>query len=118
MNGEGRFGDGTTHESVVPIQVGTDTWTQVSSGGYSGGFMCAIRSDGSLSCWGSNGPGTVGDGTTTARVTPYPTGGASNWTSVSAGGNHACAIRVDDTLWRWGCAIGSDDTMWCWGLGT
>ena len=31
---------------------------------------CAILDDGSVSCWGSNWDGQLGDGTTTDRTTP------------------------------------------------
>ncbi|MGY8716118.1 MAG: hypothetical protein ACKVI6_06730, partial [Candidatus Poseidoniales archaeon] len=31
---------------------------------------CAILDDGSVSCWGNNGQGQLGDGTTNDRFTP------------------------------------------------
>ena len=35
-----------------------------------GSHTCGIRHDGTLSCWGANGSGQLGDGTTTQRTTP------------------------------------------------
>jgi alpha-tubulin suppressor-like RCC1 family protein len=36
--------------------------------------VCALRSDGTVLCWGDNGSNQLGDGTTEARDTPAPTG--------------------------------------------
>jgi len=33
-------------------------------------FSCAVRYDGSSICWGGNGYGQLGDGTTVDRLTP------------------------------------------------
>ncbi len=39
------------------------------------GHTCALRADGSLRCWGGNGLGELGDGTTTPRTKPTPVHG-------------------------------------------
>jgi alpha-tubulin suppressor-like RCC1 family protein len=35
-----------------------------------GAHTCAVTSAGKLECWGWNGDGELGDGTTTIRLTP------------------------------------------------
>src|SRR5205823_6517484 len=96
----GQLGDGTTggcHFS--PVQVGTATWKTISAGLF--GHTCAIRSDDSLWCWGSNVYGQLGDGTTTNHASPVQVGSAT-WNTVGAGGSHSCGIRSNGTLWCWG----------------
>ena len=65
-------------------------------------YNCAVRTDGTLWCWGSNRRGQLGDGTTTNRATPVQVGTGTTWASVSAGDSHTCATRTDGTLWCWG----------------
>ena len=72
---------------------------EVSSGW---GYNVAIKEDGSLWAWGSNGDGQLGDGTTTDRHVPVRIGTDSGWASVSAGDSHTMAIKTDGSLWAWG----------------
>ncbi len=95
----------------------------------SAGFahVCGIRTDGTISCWGSNAAG---------QLTNIPTG---TFTQISAGAYHTCAIKSDGTLKCWGsngggqatapagtfiqvsagsldtCGIKSDHSVQCWG---
>jgi alpha-tubulin suppressor-like RCC1 family protein len=88
----------------VPTRVGTATgWTDVSAAGASGsqGFTCGIRS-GSLFCWGWNQDGQLGVGDTAPRSTPTQVGTTTDWTRVSAGHFHGCAIRAAGALFCWG----------------
>src|SRR4051812_1299568 len=45
-------------------------------------YSCAIKTDGTLWCWGSNGSGQLGDGTTTSRETPAQVGDAADWAGI------------------------------------
>ena len=65
---------------------------------------CDLRAalDGTVLCWGYNGNGGLGDGTTTSRTVPAPVAGFSGAVSVSVGANHACALREDGTIACWG----------------
>ena len=60
----------------------------------------AIKTDGTLWIWGSNGSGRLGDGTTGRRSTPVKV--LDNVAAVSLGGNHSAAIKTDGSLWTWG----------------
>ena len=88
--------------------------------------VCAIETDGTVSCWGNNGEG---------RGDPP----AGTYKLLDAGGRYTCAIATDDTIACWGsndieqlaapagtyqaltagdrhaCAIATDDTVSCWG---
>ncbi len=75
-------------------------WTSVSPG--EGGQTCGVRTDGTLWCWGHNGQGQLGDGTTTNRSTPRRIGNRADWSSVAPGLTHTCATRTDGTAWCWG----------------
>jgi alpha-tubulin suppressor-like RCC1 family protein len=86
---------------AVPARAATPmTWSSVSTG--SGDATCAIRSDGTLWCWGHNFGGMLGDGTDVHRGAPVRVGDARNWASVSPGTTHTCATRIDGSLWCWG----------------
>ena len=58
--------------------------------------------DKTVKCWGKNGNGQVGDGTTTNVSSPTTVSGLSNMSKVAAGGNHACALADNGTVWCWG----------------
>ena len=97
------------------------TYKVVSSGA---GHACAIRTDGTIACWGSR------------QAADAPSG---TYKTISIGGRHTCAIATDDTITCWGnnhygeadapsgtykaisagrdhtCAIATDDTITCWG---
>lgn len=60
----------------------------------SGTHACAVTPEGGLVCWGSNGSGELGDGTTFPRSSPVPVVGmASGVTAVAVGGTNTCAIQ-------------------------
>jgi len=63
---------------------------------------CAIKSDGTVWCWGYNGEGELGDDTTTNRYTPVQVVNLTNVVSVAAGCSHTCALKSDGTVWCWG----------------
>jgi alpha-tubulin suppressor-like RCC1 family protein len=57
-----------------------------------------------LYSWGSNGNGTLGDGTTISKSSPVQVGFTTNWLYVSTGGDvgTTVATKSDGTLWSWG----------------
>jgi alpha-tubulin suppressor-like RCC1 family protein len=63
---------------------------------------CAIKS-GALYCWGWNGYGQLGDGTTTQRTTPVAvTNMGSGAAAVAAGGGHSLGLKDTTCLFAWG----------------
>src|SRR5262249_29853478 len=53
-------------------------------------------------CWGDNGLGELGDGTTTDRLTPPPVPGLSGVAEVTAGNAYTSARLTDGTVRCWG----------------
>jgi len=105
-NSDGRLGDGTTTQRNTPTQtssLGTGrTAVAISSGVY---HTCAILDDGTVSCWGNNGDGQLGDGPTTNRSTPTQTsslGTGRTAVAISSGGFHTCALLDDASVSCWG----------------
>ncbi|OYW83945.1 hypothetical protein B7Z17_04860, partial [Candidatus Saccharibacteria bacterium 32-49-10] len=68
---------------------------------------CAIASDNQAYCWGDNSVGQLGNNSTTDSLTPVAvstSGVLSGKTilSLSAGGDHTCAIASDNQAYCWG----------------
>ena len=99
----GQLGDNTTLDRSSPVQTisGGNNWKQISLGGAT---VAAIKTDGTLWLWGSNGNGQLGDNTgTTYRSSPVQTiSGGTNWKQVSVGDYFVSAIKTDGSLWLWG----------------
>ena len=109
VDGGGQLGDGTTTDHSTPTQtstLGTDrTAIAIAAGG---DHTCAILDDGSVSCWGNNSQGRLGDGTTTDRLTPTQTsslGEGRTAVAITAGYGYTCAILDDRSVSCWGWNI-------------
>ena len=59
---------------------------------------CAISAARTLLCWGANGAGQLGDGTTTTSSVPKSAIGISEVTDVAASGGTTCAVSGGDLL--------------------
>ena len=116
LNSVGQLGINDTTNRNTPVQVfGNHTnWKSVGDSINFSSISMAIKTDGTLWTWGSNGSGQLGINDTTNRATPVTTfAGGTNWKSVG-GGNQTAAIKTDGTLWTWGSngygQLGTNDT--------
>ncbi len=80
---------------------GCDRWLQVALG-YE--HSCALRSDHTLWCWGANGDGQLGQGTTsTQQLTMVEVTALGNTVAAfTLGEYHTCAVKTDGSAWCWG----------------
>ncbi|BAH37248.1 MAG TPA: hypothetical protein DGD08_00480 [Gemmatimonas aurantiaca] len=107
MNGnDARLGDTQTGDEAhrtSPVRVpGNHRYTQLVAFAR---FTCGLRTDGVALCWGNNGWGTLGGGTTAAfSANPVEIGGGIKFTQLTAGIEHAC-----------GAANTSSSPIVCWG---
>ena len=95
----GELGDGTSNNNkFTPVQAkGIDSVTAVAAGG---GFTCALRSNGTVWCWGGGTAGQLGNGTSgvgTQSLTPVQVKTSAPAIAITAGQNHACALLLDST---------------------
>ncbi|MCE9672828.1 RCC1 repeat-containing protein [Myxococcus stipitatus] len=100
-NAQGQLGNGTTTNEASPKQVpGLNDVKAVSAGFYD--HALAVHANGTVSAWGNNDVGQLGDGTTSARSSPVQVQGLTQVLTVSAGGVHSLALRSDGTARAWG----------------
>jgi alpha-tubulin suppressor-like RCC1 family protein len=63
---------------------------------------CVLVQGGTVSCWGLNSFGQLGDGTQNRSSKPVAVVGLTDATAVAAGESFTCAIRQDKTVSCWG----------------
>jgi alpha-tubulin suppressor-like RCC1 family protein len=104
----GQLGTGNNNNSNIPVAVTggaleNKTVTQIAAGS---SHMCALISDGAVTCWGAGSSGQLGTGDNNTSNTPVAvTGGAlenKTVTQIATGYNHTCALISDGTVTCWG----------------
>jgi alpha-tubulin suppressor-like RCC1 family protein len=71
----------------------------------SAGFdaTCAVTTDFHAYCWGSNGRGELGDGTTTGRIRPTAVATGLRFRTVATSFQHTCGLTYpDNRIYCWG----------------
>jgi alpha-tubulin suppressor-like RCC1 family protein len=79
--------------------VGVTAASSISAGP---GHGCARLTDGTVTCWGVNLFGQLGDGTTANHPTAAVVTGLAGVAAMAVGTGHSCAVKADGTLWCWG----------------
>jgi alpha-tubulin suppressor-like RCC1 family protein len=94
----------STAPTLVPGGLTFATVTVNPSTRGNGGFgaACGVTTKGVAYCWGENGSGQLGDGTTTDHLVPTPVAGGLEFATLSAG-------------WAWTCGIATTGVAYCWG---
>ena len=153
-NRNGRLGNGTENDSFVPVKVQgiTDATTITTYGIDRSGHSCALHEDGTISCWGYNEYGQLGNGRGGSdgdhSSVPVQVQGITDATTITTNSGHSCALHQDGTISCWGnndygqlgngtendsfvpvqvqgitdattitgsCALHEDGTISCWG---
>lgn len=103
----GNLGDGTTTDSLVPVKVAREEGVlkgKVVSDIVAAQYHVCALAEAEVYCWGNNGAGQLGDGTTTRRLTPIRVGGllsGKTVTAIGASGDTTCAV-ADRKIYCWG----------------
>jgi len=67
-----------------------------------GAHTCLIASTGTTYCWGANGSGQLGDGSTQAVAKPTAVVANVRFASIAAGLSHTCARTSSGSVYCWG----------------
>ncbi|MDP1884342.1 MAG: hypothetical protein Q8L10_03145 [Candidatus Moranbacteria bacterium] len=114
-NNYGQVGDGTTDDTFFPVQIvgenGVGNLTEVSRLAAGSFHTCAVKTDGSLYCWGHSGYGESGDYSSHTELLPVAvvgvggTGVLSGMSRIVSGGNTSCASSNDGAAYCWGANL-------------
>jgi len=101
LNESGRLGVGNTiyNQPMPAIVMGLSNVMKFAMGYLS---SCAIKSDGTLWCWGANYYGDAGDGSYQTRPAAVQIVGLTGVKDVASGLGHSCAIDSTGHVWCWG----------------
>jgi alpha-tubulin suppressor-like RCC1 family protein len=101
-NEVGELGDGTTTTRLTPVEVYSlsSGMTSLAAGWQ---HACATTAEGSVSCWGLNLDGQLGDGTRIDRMAPVDVYEVARGVSkIATGWFHTCAITLSGGVKCWG----------------
>ncbi|PYO44435.1 MAG: hypothetical protein DMD29_00440 [Gemmatimonadetes bacterium] len=102
-NAYGETGNGLT-DGVTYTSTPVQTALRFTSISVAYGATCGVITDGRAFCWGDNGYGQLGDGTTISRTAPTAVSGGPRFSAVKTGGDFACGLTAGDGL------------AYCWGV--
>ncbi len=103
------WGYGQSGQLGIGKALGTSLWPRAVAGGLSfrrvtagRDHTCGETPASRAYCWGNNGKGPLGDGTTTSRLSPVPVTGGLLFAQVSAGWSHTCGKTSANVAYCWG----------------
>jgi alpha-tubulin suppressor-like RCC1 family protein len=114
--GNGRLGDNAASNSTGPVSPrkvqipnsaktsGFDFVSDATSVRSGYGHTCILRKDGSVSCWGDNRYGQIGDPALSGEFAAYARAvpGVSDVVQLTAGNNHTCVLTKAGRVLCWG----------------
>ena len=86
--------------STTPVAVSGGLSFATVSAGYN--HTCGLTTSGAAYCWGSNGSGDLGNGSTTNSSTPVAVSGGLSFATVSAGYFNTCGVTTSGAAYCWG----------------
>ena len=97
----GQLGDSSAPIHLLPVAVsGGLTFSTIAAGA---GHTCGVASGTFAAwCWGYNGNGQLGDGTTTDHHVPVAVSGGHTFSTISAGYEHMCGLTSAGAAYCWG----------------
>ena len=88
---------------LLLIPLSGNAVTPMVTAGY--GSALALKSDGTMTAWGRNDYGQLGNGQAAIRASPIKVTGIDRVTAVAAGNLFTLALRTDGSLWSWGTNV-------------
>ena len=99
-NSSGQFGNGTTNSTYTETLTGVPGLSDIVEVAAGYGFSVALKKDGTVWTWGSNGSGQLGDGTTENSSSPKQV--LDGVASIAAGDYHVVALMTSGRIMTWG----------------
>ncbi|MBK7660375.1 MAG: choice-of-anchor D domain-containing protein [Betaproteobacteria bacterium] len=101
-NSGGQLGDNSRTQRTAPVGVvGLESGVTAIAGG--AGHTCALTSAGAVMCWGSNGQGSLGNGSQIDSLVPTAVPSlAADVVAITVGEAHTCAITGAGGAKCWG----------------
>jgi Regulator of Chromosome Condensation (RCC1) repeat protein len=104
-NDHGQLGNGGTSDAAAAVAVVDDHGVKLAgivAIAAGAAHSCALRSDGTVLCWGDDSAGQLGrGGAAPINLTPMPVG-LSTIVAIAAGARHSCAALMNGAAWCWG----------------
>lgn len=92
--------EGVSGSTVITVEAFASTTIDAST------HSCGITTSGAAYCWGKNGDGELGDGTTVDRPTPVAVVGGRRFHTIVAGERFTIALADNGVAYSWGTNSG------------